>query len=136
MPDDVNAALARIISDIAENRSEIAESRNVLAREIGETRQILRDEIADTRQILRGEIAETRQVLSLEIVNTRWALEERVDAVDRKLDSFREETLANFDSVFLRLERLESEYYAISAALVRVEKMISEERYERKELQK
>ena len=88
MPDDVNAALARIISDIAENRSEIAEIRNVLAREIGDT----------------------RQVLSLEIVNTRRALEERVDAVDRKLDSFREETLANFDSVFLRLERLESEY--------------------------
>ena len=88
MPDDVNAALARIISNIAENRSEIAESRNVLAREI----------------------ADTRQVLSLEIVNTRRALEERVDAVDRKLDSFREETLANFDSVFLRLERLESEY--------------------------
>ena len=88
MPDDVNAALARIISDIAENRSEIAEIRNVLAREIGDT----------------------RQVLSLEIVNTRRALQERVDAVDRKLDSFREETLANFDSVFLRLERLESEY--------------------------
>jgi len=99
MPDDVNAALARIISDIAENRSEIAETRNVLAREI-----------ADTRQSLRGEIADTRQVLSVEIVNTRRALEERVDAVDRKLDSFREETLANFDSVFLRLERLESEY--------------------------
>ena len=88
MPDDVNAALARIISDIAENRSEIAEIRNVLAREIGDT----------------------RQVLSLEIVNTRRALQERVDAVDRKLDSFREETLADFDSVFLRLERLESEY--------------------------
>ena len=88
MPDDVNAALARIISDIAENRSEIAEIRNVLSREI----------------------ADTRQVLSLEIVNTRRALQERVDAVDRKLDSFREETLANFDSVFLRLERLESEY--------------------------
>src|SRR5438876_5543653 len=125
MPDDVNAALARIISDIAENRSEIAESRNVLSQEI-----------ADTRQALHSEIADTRQVLSRAIIDTRKALEDRVDSVDRKLDSFREETLANFDAVFLRLEQLESEYYAIFAALIRVEKMISEERSERKELQK
>ena len=45
-------------------------------------------------------------------------------------------TLANFDELYLRLERLESEYHAISAALIRVEKMISEEHSDREELQR
>jgi len=41
--------------------------------------------------------------------------------VDMKIAPLRNEMLANFDAVFKRLDRLESEYTALNAALHRVE---------------
>ena len=72
MPDDMNTTLDRILQDLA-----------------------------DTRRDLHGEIADTRQSLAHEIADTRQALEGRIDGVEKKLDSFRDETLANFDELYL-----------------------------------
>ena len=71
--------------------------------------------------------AETRRILAREIINTRDELGARIDAVDQKLEGFRDETHTNFDDVYRRFDRLETEYYSISAGLSRVEKKISEE---------
>ena len=54
--------------------------------------------------------AETRSSLALEIINTREELSARIDAVDHKLYAFRDETHANFDHVYGRFDRLETEY--------------------------
>src|SRR6266542_588214 len=135
MPNEINAKLERILQ-------ELADTRRGFTGEIADTRQGLvglGGEIAENRQGFAGlarEIADTRQNLAHEIVNSRHALEARIDDVEEKLDSFREETVANFDEVYRRLERLESEYHAISAALLRVEENLSEGRAEREELQK
>jgi hypothetical protein len=72
--------------------------------------------------------AETRRVLAHAIIDTREQLSARIGAVDEKLDTFRDETHANFDRVFGNYDRLETEYYSISAGLSRVEKKISEDR--------
>jgi predicted nucleic acid-binding Zn-ribbon protein len=45
--------------------------------------------------------------------------------VDAKITPLREEMLANFDAVFRRLDRLESEYQALSAAVGRLEKRMT-----------
>ncbi len=110
MPEDLNTTL------------------EIILQELGEMRHGL-DRVA-------SEIVETRQGLTREILESRQALDARIDAVEQKLDSFRDETHTNFDEVYRRLERLESEYHAISAALIRVEKMISEERSDREELKR
>jgi chromosome segregation ATPase len=99
----------------------------------------IRQEVAGTRQEIveiRQEVGGTRHTLTRELADTRQALEVRIDGVERKLDAFREETLGHFDEIYRRLERLETEYHAISAALIRVEKMISEERSDREELKR
>jgi hypothetical protein len=57
-----------------------------------------------------------------EVLEGRRELGEGIDGVRTRLDSFREETLSNFDGAFLRLENVESEVHAISAALARVER--------------
>jgi predicted nuclease with TOPRIM domain len=49
-------------------------------------------------------------------------IERIVDAkLDAKITPLREEMLANFDAVFKRLDRLESEYHALTAAVKRLE---------------
>lgn len=45
--------------------------------------------------------------------------------VDAKITPLREEMLANFDAVFKRLDRLDSEYAALSAAVQRLEERMS-----------
>ena len=45
--------------------------------------------------------------------------------VDARISPLREEMLANFDAVFRRLDRLESEYQALSAAVERLEKRMT-----------
>ena len=81
-------------------------------------------------QVLRTIVevnAGTRYVLALEIINTREELNARIDAVDQRLEGFRDETHTNFDHVYGRFDRLETEYYSISAGLQRVEKRFSED---------
>lgn len=49
-------------------------------------------------------------------------IERIVDAkLDAKITPLRQEMLANFDAVFKRLDRLESEYHALAAAVKRLE---------------
>ncbi|MGH7663388.1 MAG: hypothetical protein ACRENI_03690 [Gemmatimonadaceae bacterium] len=74
-----------------------------------------------------------RRILD-EVVEGRRALEERIDGVQESLDQFRLETLANFDAVFQRLERLESEYHALAAGLARLENEVRSERLEREKV--
>jgi hypothetical protein len=58
-----------------------------------------------------------------EVLEGRRALGEGIEGVGNRLDSFRNETLSNFDGVFGRLENVvESEIQAISAALCRASK--------------
>jgi chromosome segregation ATPase len=45
--------------------------------------------------------------------------------VDERIAPLREEMLANFDAVFRRLDRLESEYTALSAAVSRIEQRLT-----------
>ncbi len=45
--------------------------------------------------------------------------------VDARIAPLREEMLANFEAVFKRLDRLESEYTALSAAVARIEKRVA-----------
>jgi phage shock protein A len=45
-------------------------------------------------------------------------------AIDAKVTPLREEMLANFDAVFERLDRLESGYTALSAAVARIEQRL------------
>jgi polyhydroxyalkanoate synthesis regulator phasin len=53
-------------------------------------------------------------------------IERIVDArLDAKLSPFRQEMLANFDAVFKRLDRLESEYASLSAAVRRLEERMA-----------
>lgn len=63
-----------------------------------------------------------------EVLEGRRALAEGIDGVRNRLDSFRDETLTNFDGAFLRLENLESEVQAVSAALARVERAAERDR--------
>ena len=56
-----------------------------------------------------------------EVLEGRRALGEGIEGVGNRLDSFRNETLSNFDGVFGRIENVESEIQAISAAVARVE---------------
>jgi hypothetical protein len=51
-----------------------------------------------------------------EVLDSRRALGEGIDGVGVRLDSFRNDTLTNFDAAFLRLETVESELHAIIAA--------------------
>ena len=104
-----------------------------MAVDINQTLARILDEVADTRQnvaVLRQGLGDTQKALA----DTRQSLEGRIDGVDRKLDAFRADTLGHFDAIYVRLGRLETEYHAISAALTRVEKMLSEERSDRERL--
>ena len=49
-----------------------------------------------------------------------------------KIDTLRDEMLSHFDAVYKRLDRLESEYQALSAAVARIEaRMVSRAEFER-----
>lgn len=53
-------------------------------------------------------------------------IERIVDSrLDARLSPFRHEVLANFDAVFQRLDRLESEYQSLRAAVGRVEERMT-----------
>ena len=52
----------------------------------------------------------------------------------RQLDGFRLEMNARFDAIEVRLERLETEYHMIVAALRRIEEQLSEDRDDRARL--
>ncbi|MCA1732562.1 MAG: hypothetical protein LC732_03060, partial [Acidobacteria bacterium] len=69
-----------------------------------------------------------------EVLEGRRALGEGIEGVGNRLDSFRNETLSNFDGVFLRLENVESEIQAVSAALARLERAAEEDRPRRESL--
>lgn len=55
------------------------------------------------------------------VPDIRRIVGEAVGVIDLKLTSFRNETLSNFDAVYTRFDRLESEYGALSAAVKRIE---------------
>jgi chromosome segregation ATPase len=63
-----------------------------------------------------------------EVLEGRRALGEGIDGVRNRLESFRDETLSNFDGVIVRVENVESEIQAISAALARLERAVEEDR--------
>jgi chromosome segregation ATPase len=69
-----------------------------------------------------------------EVLDGRRALGESIGQVGKRLDSFRDETLSNFDGTFLRLENVESEVQAISAALARLERAVEGDRTARETL--
>jgi hypothetical protein len=48
-------------------------------------------------------------------------IERIVGRVDLKVDALRDEMLTNFDAVYVRFDRLESEYEELNAAMSRVE---------------
>jgi hypothetical protein len=54
-----------------------------------------------------------------EVIDGRGALGESIGHVGKRLDSFRDETLSNFDGTFLRLENVESEVQAMRAGFFR-----------------
>jgi hypothetical protein len=56
-----------------------------------------------------------------EVLDSRRVLGEGIDGVGGHLDSFRNDTLTNFDAAFRRLENVEFELHAVSAALTRLE---------------
>ena len=60
-------------------------------------------------------------------------LEPRFDRIEKRLDTHDEklrDILQHFDELYKRLERLETEYYAINAATDRIEKRLDKERLE------
>jgi DNA repair exonuclease SbcCD ATPase subunit len=72
--------------------------------------------------------------LLTEVLEGRRALGDGIEGVGNRLDSFRNETLGNFDGVFGRLEDVESEIQAVSAALARLERAAEEDRPRRESL--
>lgn len=50
-----------------------------------------------------------------EVIESRRALEERIDAVEVRLESFRSEALGHFDAVYRRFDSLQDEYQALRA---------------------
>jgi chromosome segregation ATPase len=54
--------------------------------------------------------------------------------ITQQIDSLRIEMNARFDAIEVRLERLETEYHMILAALRRIEEQLAEERDERARL--
>jgi hypothetical protein len=56
-----------------------------------------------------------------EVVSGRDLLERRIDSVQERVETLRDQTHSNFDGTFQRLERIEIESTSISAALARVE---------------
>jgi len=51
----------------------------------------------------------------------------RFDALEGRITELRGEMLGHFDAVYLRLERLEQEYQAITQALRRIEARLADE---------
>jgi chromosome segregation ATPase len=66
-----------------------------------------------------------------EVLDSRRVLGEGIDGVGGRLDSFRNDTLTNFDAAFRRLENVESELHAVSAALTRLEQSVEGDRARR-----
>jgi chromosome segregation ATPase len=71
------------------------------------------------------------------------AIDQRLETMDRKIDAvrddlaaFRAETLAHFDALYRRLERLEQEYQAILQGLRRIEAVLADEQGRREILER
>ena len=62
------------------------------------------------------------------------AIDQRIDRLDKKVDGHHDEDLANFDALFKRLERLETEYHAMTSSLSRLERDFRDDRKSREEL--
>ena len=63
-----------------------------------------------------------------DVVDRRFvAIEERVAGVEGQVAELRREMLGHFDEIYRRLERLEQEYVAITAALRRIEARLDDE---------
>jgi len=85
------------------------------------------DQLARKIDANQDSLQNLARVFADALLDTRQTLETRIDGLEGKLDVFRDETHANFDHVHGRLDRLETEYDAISAGLRRVEKRFSED---------
>ena len=62
------------------------------------------------------------------------AINDRFERLEEKVDGHHDEELANFDALFKRLERLETEYHAITSSLSRLERDFRDDRKSREEL--
>lgn len=71
-----------------------------------------------------------------EVVETRQTLGERIDTVEIKIETFRSEMLGHVDELYRRIDRLETEYQAIRAALGRIEQSIAEDSVRRDALRR
>jgi phage shock protein A len=69
-----------------------------------------------------------------EVVSGRDLLGRRIDDVQERVETLRNQTLSNFDGTFQRLERIESGTSSVAAALARVEVAVDGERSRRSEL--
>lgn len=69
-----------------------------------------------------------------EVVDVRRSFEQRIDGVENEIRSFRSEVLANFDEVYRRLDRLESEYQSLAAAVARLERRAEDDEADRKRI--
>lgn len=72
-----------------------------------------------------------------EAIDRRFeAIDHRFEAIDRQLQELRAEILGHFDEIYRRIERLEQEYLAITAALRRIEALLVDERARREILER
>ena len=82
---------------------------------------------------------ETNELLARllrEVVDTRETLRERIDTVEIKIETFRSEMLGHVDELYRRIDRLETEYQSIRAALGRIEQSIAEDTVRRDALRR
>lgn len=82
---------------------------------------------------------ETNELLARllrEVVDGRETLGERIDTVEIKIETFRSEMLGHVDELYRRIDRLETEYQAIRAALGRIEQSIAEDSVRRDALRR
>ena len=49
------------------------------------------------------------------------SVETKIASVETSVDELRNDTLSNFDGVYTRFDRLESEYHSLTAAVTRME---------------
>ncbi|SRR6266496_1776355 len=70
-------------------------------------------------------------------VNHRFdEVNHRFDEVDLRFTELRQDLLGHFDAIYLRFERLEQEYHAITQALRRIEAGLADERGRREILER
>jgi chromosome segregation ATPase len=64
------------------------------------------------------------------------AIDRRFESLDQQVRELRGEILGHFDELYRRLERLEHEHHAITAALRRIEALLVDERGRREILER